>query len=85
MKIGIVGYQGSGKSTLFHWLTGAEPDPALSHKTQSAMATVPDERVQPLVDIYRPKKITLASIDLVDTPGLSRSHEDSAQTSPTIV
>ena len=22
MKIGIVGYQGSGKSTLFHWLTG---------------------------------------------------------------
>ena len=79
MKIGIVGYQGSGKSTLFHWLTGVAPDPALAHKTQNAMASVPDKRVQPLVDIYHPKKITLAAIDLVDTPGLSRTHEDSAQ------
>ena len=25
MKIGIVGYQGSGKTTLFQWLTGVEP------------------------------------------------------------
>ncbi len=38
MKIGLVGYQGSGKSTLFEWLTGVAPDPAHSHTTQSAMA-----------------------------------------------
>jgi len=75
MKIGIVGYQLSGKSTLFQWLTGIEPDPALSHKTQSAMAVVPDGRIEPLCKIYQPKKITQASLELVDTPGLARDHE----------
>lgn len=78
MKIGIVGYQGSGKSTLFHWLTGVEPDPALAHTTQSDMVAVPDDRVAQLCEIYQPKKVTLASINLVDTPGLSRTHEGSA-------
>ena len=29
VKIGIIGYQGSGKSTLFHWLTGERPDPVV--------------------------------------------------------
>ena len=78
MKIGLVGYQGSGKSTLFEWLTGAKPDPALAHVSQTAMAAVPDPRVEPLCEIYKPKKITLASIELVDTAGLSRSHEGNA-------
>jgi ribosome-binding ATPase len=78
MKIGLIGYQGSGKSTLFEWLTGVKPDPALAHLSQSAMAAVPDPRVEPLCAIYKPKKVTLASIELVDTPGLSRSHEGNA-------
>lgn len=78
MKIGIVGYQGSGKSTLFEWLTDTPADPGLTHTTQSAMATVPDPRVQPVSQIYHPKKVTQAALELVDTPGLSRTHEGSA-------
>ncbi len=78
MKIGLIGYQGSGKSTLFEWLTGAKPDPALAHSSQSAMAPVPEPRVEALSAIYHPKKITLASIELVDTAGLSRTHEGNA-------
>ncbi len=78
MKIGIVGYQGSGKSTLFEWLTDVAADPALAHATQHAMATVPESRVAPLCEIYKPKKVTMAALELVDTPGLSRSHEGSA-------
>ncbi|MEX0612978.1 MAG: DUF933 domain-containing protein [Pirellulales bacterium] len=39
------------------------------------MAPVPEPRVEPLAAIYRPKKITLAALELVDTPGLSRTHE----------
>ena len=78
MKIGLVGYQGSGKSTLFHWLSGTTPDPALSHVGQSAMVPIPDERFEPLCKIYSPKKVTHAAIELVDTPGLSRTHEGNA-------
>ena len=78
MKIGLTGYQSSGKSTLFQWLTAAEPDPALAHVSQSAMAAVPDERIEALCKIYRPKKITMAQLELVDTPGLNRTHEGNA-------
>jgi len=78
MKIGIVGYQGSGKSSLFRWLTGVAPDPSQSHTSQSASAPVHDPRVAPLREIYQPKKVTEASLNLVDTPGLSRDHQGSA-------
>jgi ribosome-binding ATPase YchF (GTP1/OBG family) len=72
MKIGLVGYKGSGKSTLFHWLTGTAPDPSLSHSLQSATAAIPEPRFASLIEIYKPKKITLAGIEIVDTPGLAR-------------
>src|SRR4029077_14906478 len=78
MKIGIVGYQGSGKSTLFHWLTGVAPDAALAHVSQSAMAPIPEARIEELCGVYKPKKITMASLEIVDTPGLSRTHEGNA-------
>src|SRR5262245_14260760 len=78
MKIGIVGYQGAGKSSLFHYLTGVAPDPALAHLAQMATAVVPDPRVKSLCEIYQPKKITQAALNIVDTPGLNRTHEGSA-------
>lgn len=78
MKIGIVGYQSAGKSSLFEWVTGEQADPSLAHTTQTAMATVPEPRVDQLCKIYQPKKVTLAALEIVDTPGLSRSHEGNA-------
>lgn len=78
MKIGLIGYQASGKSTLFEWLTGVPADPALAHASQSAMAAVSDSRVEPIRQIYGPKKVTLAGLEVVDTAGLSRTHEGNA-------
>jgi ribosome-binding ATPase len=63
---------------VFHWLTGVAPDPALAHLSQSAMAPIPDERIEPLCGIYHPKKVTMAALEVVDTPGLSRTHEGNA-------
>lgn len=78
MKIGLVGYQGSGKSTLLEWLTGVAPDPAQTHTGQTAMAQILDPRIEQLCQIYHPKKVSHAGLEIVDTPGLSRTHEGNA-------
>src|SRR5260370_211125 len=70
MKIGIGGFSGSGKSTVFHWLTGAKPDPAKIQTGQVGMADVPDERLDWLSAKFNPKKTTPAKIEFLDTPGL---------------
>ncbi len=78
MKIGLVGYQGAGKTSLWEWLTEVTSDPSKAHAGQIAMATVPDTRIRQLCEIYNPKKVTQAALELVDTPGLDRTHEGNA-------
>jgi len=70
MKIGLAGFAGSGKSTVFHWLTGVKPDPGRAQQGQSGNAKIPDERLDWLSAKFKPKKTIPASIDLIDTPGL---------------
>jgi ribosome-binding ATPase YchF (GTP1/OBG family) len=70
MKVGIAGFAGSGKSTVFHWLTGVAPDPAKSQQGQIGKPEVPDERLDWLSAHFKPKKTTPAKLDFVDTPGL---------------
>ncbi|MSR31836.1 MAG: redox-regulated ATPase YchF [Gemmataceae bacterium] len=73
MKAGLVGFSGSGKSTVFQWLTGAKPDPAKALHGQTGNAKVPDPRLDWLSQKFNPKKTTAASIDFLDTPGLLAS------------
>jgi ribosome-binding ATPase YchF (GTP1/OBG family) len=70
MKVGIVGFAGSGKSTVFQCLTGVKSDPAASQRGQIGMAKIRDERLEWLSDHFRPKKTTPATIEFLDTPGL---------------
>ena len=70
MKVGLVGYSGSGKSTVFQWLTGAKPDPAKIQVGQTGNAKIPDPRLDWLSAKFSPKKTTPAAIDFLDTPGL---------------
>jgi ribosome-binding ATPase len=71
MKVGLVGYAGSGKSTVFQWLTGEAPDPAKVQQGQVGMADVPDERLDKMSLHFKPKKGTKhAAIAFLDTPGL---------------
>ena len=71
MKVGLVGYSGSGKSTVFQWLTGEAPDPSKVQQGQVGMADVPDERLDKISVHFKPKKGTkYAAIAFLDTPGL---------------
>jgi ribosome-binding ATPase len=76
MRIGIVGYQGTGKSTIFELLTGTKPDISKAHLGQVGITVVPDERYSGLVKHWKPKKETPAKIELFDTPGLSRTEPE---------
>lgn len=70
MKMGLVGYAGTGKSTVFEWLTGEKPDPSKVQQGQTAMADVPDERLAKIAAVIKPKKTTYTKVAVLDTPGL---------------
>jgi ribosome-binding ATPase YchF (GTP1/OBG family) len=70
MKIGLVGFAGSGKSTVFRWLTGVEPDPSKIQQGQTGMSHVPDERLAKIITKFKPKKSRYAEVAFLDTPGL---------------
>jgi ribosome-binding ATPase YchF (GTP1/OBG family) len=73
MKVGIAGFSGSGKSTVFHWLTGAAPDPSRAQQGQLGKPEIPDQRLDWLAQHFRPKKTTPAKMEFLDTPGLLAS------------
>ncbi len=75
MKIGLVGYQASGKSTLFELLTGVAPDVSKAHAGQVGIMTVIDDRFRRLVEMFKPKKESPCKVELFDTPGLSKSEQ----------
>ncbi len=76
LKCGIVGLPLSGKSTIFNVITkaGAEVKAYASGKTEPnrAVVAVPDKRFDYLVDLFKPKKETPATVEFVDLAGLSR-------------
>ncbi len=80
MRVGIVGFAGSGKSTLFQLLTGARPDPGKIHSGQLGVAMLSDPRLDYLTTLHQPKKVTPATVEFLDTPGLmAGSHADNPQ------
>jgi GTP-binding protein YchF len=72
MRIALVGYAGSGKTTFFELLTQTKADPGAARTGQVAMAQLHEPRLEKLAAQYGAKKITPASIELHDTPGLTR-------------
>src|SRR6187200_21884 len=70
MKVGLVGFQGGGKSALFQLLTGHVSDLSKIQSGQVGEMIVPDTRFDRLVELFHPKKVVPAKIQLFDTPGL---------------
>ena len=75
MKVGLIGPPQSGKSTLFAALTGNTIDPAAAFQEHTATIVVPDTRIVYLTGIYKPKKVTYATVDVCDFPGISSSDD----------
>ncbi len=70
MKVGLVGFPGVGKTTIFKALTGldAASGAAARRPDRPALGVikVPDRRLDALAEIYRPRKVTPAEICFLD-------------------
>ncbi len=67
LQVGIVGLPGSGKTTLFTALTRTAGGGF--GKENIGMASIPDERLAQLAELVGARKITPATIRVVDVPG----------------
>src|SRR6266536_4572612 len=76
MKIGLVGLPKSGKTSLFNLLTGQSVATSSFGTARGEMHTgvarVPDERVDRLSALFKPKKTTYASFEVVDLAGIAK-------------
>jgi GTP-binding protein YchF len=65
----------SGKSTLFSAISGKAMLPAGTTNIEQAIIASPDERIEWLTNLYKPKKTVHATIECLDVPGLNFSDD----------
>src|SRR5687768_8328127 len=69
MRIGLVGFAGSGKTTVFNAMTGQSVPVGFGGEVRLGTVKVPDDRIDQLARIFNPKKTTYAEITFTDIPG----------------
>jgi GTP-binding protein YchF len=72
MDLGIIGYQRSGKTTMFNAVTrgdAATGSYGAGVQPNIGVVKVPDDRLDRLAKLFEPKKFTLADIRYIDFPG----------------
>src|SRR5574340_595507 len=73
MKLGIIGFPQSGKTTIFNAVTRQNtPTTASAGRIEihTAVVDVPDERVDKLSALFKPKKTIYAKVTYADIAGM---------------
>ena len=69
----LIGFPGTGKSTLFQLMTSAKDAPRGKGDTAIGISKVPDPRLDRLTGMFTPKKTTPATIEFTDIVAPGRS------------
>ncbi|MFC1590704.1 DUF933 domain-containing protein [Candidatus Omnitrophota bacterium] len=85
MKIAIIGFEGSGKTSVFETLASSSADKAKNpsqkderHKPRLGTVMIADDRLSRLSEVYKPKKTTFAELTFIDRPGFDIAHAKDA-------
>lgn len=65
MRTAIIGFAGSGKTDIYAALAG----PTAAAAGNRAMVKVPEPRLDPLIELFTPKKVTYTELEYLDIPG----------------
>lgn len=82
MKVGIIGLPQVGKKTLFGLLTGEDPARHVAtgkEEIRFGSAIIRDSRFDRLVEMYRPRKVVPAKLDLVLLPKFDKETVSSGE------
>jgi GTP-binding protein YchF len=89
MRLGIIGLPQSGKTTIFNALTRGDRPVGPAHMTgggrfevQTAVVPVPDERVDVLSRMFKPRKTIYAQVTYADIAGVEASGEKGGFSGP---
>jgi ribosome-binding ATPase len=75
LRAGLIGFPSSGKTALFQLLTSARDAPRPSGKQEAhvGVSRVPDQRLERLTELFKPKKHVLATVEFADMGGAAAS------------
>lgn len=82
MKVGIVGLPGAGKTTVFQVLTGVVSVGTGKQDASMGMTRVPDQRIDVLTGMFKPKKTMYAQVEVVDIAGRTTVQAQSGPDDP---
>ncbi len=76
LNCGIIGITNTGKTTLFNCISNTRAESSSfafsTNKSNLGVVNIPDQRLESLARLVKPQKITPATVEIVDIPGLTR-------------
>lgn len=76
LNCGIIGLTNTGKTTIFNCISDNKAEATnyafSATKSNIGMIKVPDPRLMAIDDIVKSEKVVLATVDIVDLPGLAK-------------
>lgn len=76
LRCGLVGLPSCGKTVIYNAITAAGVSSYNNAEMNQAVVSVPDQRLEKLAQMYKPRKKTAATLDVVDIPGISSNHQE---------
>jgi len=70
LRCGLIGLPSCGKTVIFNAITAAKAPLYSSSETNRVIVNLPDARMDRLVEMYHPRKVVPATLEVIDTAGL---------------